>query len=372
MTVGFSLQKLTNKFNDSSSLDIASLCQLQSEQLTTQYPISFARIVYHSSLHKVHQEVINYAKTQAPFSQTELAYLRSEEWFTDYPPAFTFHEVKLKDLKSISYICPIGYNNQKPEYIHIIAHQPLSSNLQNYITLSAMLLSKYRDIILENNRQKSEIQLLEEILHRVGHQLRNSLAMIGLHAHNLYSKLEDNLQQEQAIIIRDSIQNLDTNLTQLLDCGQSAKLNIALQDLRSVLAESIKSLKPSIDQKQLKISIPDTSTSLAIDRLQMKQVFDNILSNAVHFSPDFGTITCSWQIFKSEVLIKILDEGPGLSQEDIKKIFTPFYSRRPGGTGLGLTIAKKIVLDHEGSLWAQSLSQSGAQFCLILPRPANI
>ncbi|MHC5831563.1 MAG: sensor histidine kinase, partial [Nostoc sp.] len=97
-----------------------------------------------------------------------------------------------------------------------------------------MLLSKYRDIVLENNRQKSEIKLLEEILHRVGHQLRNSLAMIGLHAHNLYSKLEDSLQQEQAIIIRDSIQNLDTNLTQLLDCGQSAKLNIALQDLRSV------------------------------------------------------------------------------------------------------------------------------------------
>ncbi|MGH7999722.1 MAG: sensor histidine kinase, partial [Brasilonema sp.] len=129
---------------------------------------------------------------------------------------------------------------------------------------------------------------------------------------------------------------------------------------------------PCIDRKQLKICIPDTSTSLAIDRLQMKQVFDNILSNAVHFSPDFGTITCSWQIFQSEVFIKISDEGPGLSQEDIKKIFTPFYSRRPGGTGLGLTIAKKIVLDHQGSLWAQSLPQGGAQFCLILPRPTNI
>ncbi len=371
MTIGFSLQTRGNDFNDSRSLDVQSFCQLQSEQLISQHPIFFARIVYHNSLRQVHEEVINYAQTQQPFSQTFLAYLRSEEWLTEYPPAFTFNEVNLNNFQSISYICPIGYKKQKPEYIQILAHQPLDSNLQNYVKLSAMLLSKYTEIFLENCRQKSEIKLLEEILHRVGHQLRNSLALIGLHAHNLYLKLQDNPQQDEAIIIRDSIQNLDTNLTQLLDCGQSAKLKIALQDLRSILAESIKCLQPCIDRKQLTISIPDTSTHLAIDRLQMKLVFDNILSNAVHFSPDFGTITCSWQIFQGEVLIKISDQGPGLSQEDLKKIFTPFYSRRPGGTGLGLTIAKKIVLDHQGSLWAQ-ISQGGAQFCLILPRPANI
>ncbi|MBW4501595.1 MAG: HAMP domain-containing histidine kinase [Scytonema hyalinum WJT4-NPBG1] len=371
MVTGFSLAGLENGTHDSSSLDIQSFCQLQSQQLTSQYPIFFARIVYHNSLRNAHEEVRNYA-LQEHFSPKTLAYLRSEEWLTDYPPAFTLSEVKLKDFQSISYICPIGYKNQKPEYIQIIAHQPLDSNLQESVKLSAMLLSKYTDIFLENSRQKSEIKLLEEILHRVGHQLRNSLALIGLQAHNLYLRLQDNPWQEQAIIVRDSIQDLDTNLTQLLDCGQGAKLRITLQDLRSVVAESIKCLQPCLDQKQVKILIPDTSTTLAIDRLQMKQVFDNILSNAVHFSPDLGTITCSWQIFQGEVLIKISDQGPGLSQEELKKIFTPFYSRRSGGTGLGLTIAKKIVLDHHGNLWAQSVSGGGAQFSLILPRPTNI
>ncbi|MEH2330485.1 sensor histidine kinase [Nostoc sp.] len=372
MTLGFSVQKLDNGSNYLSSSDIQSFCQLESEQLTSQHPIFFARIIYHDSLLRTNQEVINYGQDQVPFSPKTLAYLRSEVWLTDFPPALTLQEFKLKDFSSISYICPISYRNQKPEYIQIITPEPLSSSLQLYVKRSATLLSKYVDISLDYGRQKTEIKLLEDILHRVGHQLRNSLGLIGLYAHNLCLGLKDSPWQEQATIIGESIQDLDTNLNELIDCGQSAKLRVTLQDLRSLVVESITNLQPLINQKKLKILIPDTSTILKIDKLQMKQVFDNILSNAAHFSHNSGTITCSWQIFQDEVLIKISDQGPGLSQEDLQKIFTPFYSQRKGGTGLGLTIAKKIILDHQGSIWAQILSESGAQFSMILPRPRSV
>ena len=73
-------------------------------------------------------------------------------------------------------------------------------------------------------------------------------------------------------------------------------------------------------------------------------------------------------VFRDEVLVKVSDQGPGLSEEDLKQAFTPFYTRRPGGTGLGLAIAKKIILDHKGSLWVQNLSSGGAQFSFSLPR----
>ena len=324
MTLGFYVQKLENGSNYLNSSDIQSYCQLESEQLTSQYPIFFARIVYHDYLLKNHQEVINYGQDQAAFSQKTLAYLRSEAWLTDFPPALTLHEFKLKDFSSISYICPLAYRNQKPEYIQIITHKPLSESLQLYVKRSAMLLSKYADIYLDYGRQKTEIQLLEDILHRIGHQLRNSLGLIGLYTHNLCLGLEDSPWQEQATIIGESIQDLDTNLNELIDCGQSAKLRVKLQDLRSLVVESIKNLQPLINQKQLKILIPDTSTILKIDKLQMKQVFDNILSNAVHFSPNSGTITCSWQVFQDEVLIKISDQGPGLSQRIYKKYLPHF------------------------------------------------
>lgn len=372
MSVGFSLRKLEDGSNYLSSSELQSFCQLQSQQLTSQYPILCARIVYHDFLLKEHQEVINYGQKQTPFAHKFLAYLNSEKWLTDFPAVFNLQEFPLTDFSSFSYICPIGYKNQKPEYIHIITPEPLSPSLEMYVQQSAKMLSKYIDMYFDCGRQKAEIQLLEDVLHRIGHQLRNSLGLIGLYAHNLCSGLQDSPLQEQAKIIDESIQDLDTNLNELIDCGQGKKLRITPQDLRSLVVESINNLQPLINQKQLKIFIPDTSTTLKLDRLQMKQVFDNILSNAVHFSPTSGTITCSWQIFQEEVIIKISDQGPGLSKEDIQKIFTPFYSRRRGGTGLGLTIAKKIILDHQGSIWAQVLSKRGAQFSIILPRPKNI
>jgi signal transduction histidine kinase len=148
--------------------------------------------------------------------------------------------------------------------------------------------------------------------------------------------------QEQAAIIRDLAQDIDRDLTELIYCGQKAKLKVALQDLKSLILESIRGWQPWIEKKQLSVVYPNTSTELAIDRCQMKQVFDNLLSNAIHFSPEAGTITWNWQIFQDEILLQISDRGSGLSLEDQHKIFTPFYSRRSGGTGLGLTIAKKI------------------------------
>ena len=364
-----SLSKLNAGSKSSRSLELQDFCQLQIEHLTAQQPIFWAQAVYCDPLLSVHQNVSSFAQDQPHFSQRTLAYLKSEEWLIDFPPAFTLSELSLTHLASNCYICPFGYRNQKPEYILVLAHEPLSPTWQQNVKRSAMLLSKYLDTYSERECQQAEIRLLEHVVQRVGHQLRNPLALINLYAENLYLGLPFGPWQEQAAIIRETVQDLDTNLTELIYCGQGTKLRVALQDLRTIVAESIQGLKPLIAQKQLQICYPDTSTILAIDRLQMKQVFDNLLSNAVHFSPSSGTINCSWQVFQGEVLIQIADQGPGLSPEDIKKIFTPFYSRRPGGTGLGLTIAKKIVLDHQGSLWAQNSSLGGAQFCLSLPRP---
>lgn len=366
------LQPAGIKGHDLKPSNIQTYCQLQSEQLTNYYQILLVRIVYYDCFAEKYQEVINYSANQGTLSRNTLAYLRSESWLVDFPTVGQIYQFPMQPAHLFAYICPTGYRKQKPEYIQIIADQPISDNVQEYIQKSAMLLSNYADIYLDYGRQKSEIKLLEQVLHRVGHQLRSYLALVGLYAHNLCFSLKASPEYEQATIIRDSIEDIDNNLTELINCGQGEKLKVTPQDLRNLVLETVKTLQPLLDEKQAKISIPDTSTKLLIDYLQIKQVFNNILSNAVYFSPEAGTITCSWQIFQTEVLIKISDQGKGLSPEDMQKIFTPFYTRRPGGTGLGLTIAKKIILDHHGNLWAQSVAEGGAQFCIILPRTPNI
>jgi signal transduction histidine kinase len=350
------------------SVEAKEFCILASSHLTNYEPIFFARIVYHDFLNKTRQETIVYADQETPLDRRSIDYLRSEKWLLDYPPVFSITQPNLEHLSAFSYICPLGYRNQEPEYIHVIAKEPLSENLQQQVKQSAMLLSKYLNLYIDRNSRVSEIKILEQILQRIGHQLRNSLSLISLYVQNLCFGLKDHDLQPQAQIISQNIQNLDLKLNELIECSQGECLKLTHQDLRILILESIDSLQPSIQQKHLNIRISDTSVLLNVDRLQMKQVFDNLLSNAVHFSPIFGTIVCNWQIFQGEVLIKIADEGPGISPEDLPKIFNPFYSRREGGTGLGLTIAKKIVLDHQGSLWAQNLGSGGAQFSLILSR----
>lgn len=368
MAVGSSNHSLMTYDKDFQSLDLQNFCQLQIEQLTTQYPIFFARIVYQDLVTKNFHEFMNLNQRHLPFSQMTLTYLREETWLTDFPDALTLNELELEFITSKCYFCPLGYRNQKPEYLQIFSEISLSENMQEHVKKTALIIKKYFDLSLEARRQKAEIQLLEQTIQRASHQLSNSLSLIALYAQNLCFGLKNNSWQEQATVIRDSVQELETNLNELIYCGQSTKLRISLQDLKTLVMESVQELKPLIEKKQLKICSQNNSTTLVVDRLQMKQVFDNLLSNAVHFSPEFGRIVCSWQIFKNEILIRISDQGIGLSQEDIQKMFTPFYSRRVGGTGLGLTIAKKIVLDHHGCLYAQNLPPSGAQFSIVLPR----
>jgi signal transduction histidine kinase len=352
---------------DIARLDLISFFELQAKQLACQDPIFFARIVFYCPDTKKHEDTISYGEGVLQFDRELVNYLKSEQWLTEYPEVFTIDRIDLGP-QLFAYLCPWGYQNNRPEYILAIADRPLSASLQAHLQRAAILTEKYREIHQNWHKQKLESQVLQDIIQNITHQLRNSLALISLQAKNLWFGLKDRQEQSQAQVICDSIQNLDISLTESIDCSRSQVPLLIQHDLRQLVDESLKKLQPAIERKHLKISISETSTTLKIDRLQIQQVFDNLLSNAVHFSPIAGTIDCSWQIFQSEVSIQIADEGCGLSPEDLQKIFNPFYSRREGGTGLGLAIAKKIVLGHQGSLWAQNVKSGGARFSLILPR----
>jgi signal transduction histidine kinase len=369
MVVNYHSKSREHPVEDLDRLDFNSFFNLQASQLVDRDPIFFTRISFFIANTKKyeHHESMAYAQDSKPFDREFIDYLRSEQWLIDYPEVFTINEINLGDSQTFSYLCPWGYQNNQPEYIQVIANRPLPASLQKHLQIAATLSDKYRKIYLNWSEQKLEAQVLQDIVQNISHQLRNSLSLISLNAKNLWFILKDRPEQSQAQSICDSIQNLDISLTDSIDCSRSQIPRLVPQDLRQLVDESLKKLQPAIERKHLKVSVSETSTMLTVDRLQMRQVFDNLLSNAVHFSPLAGSITCSWQIFQSEVSIQISDEGCGLSPEDLQKIFNPFYSRREGGTGLGLTIAKKIVLGHQGSLWAQNVKAGGARFSLILP-----
>lgn len=115
-----------------------------------------------------------------------------------------------------------------------------------------------------------------------------------------------------------------------------------------------------------------------IDTDKMTQVLDNILNNAIKYSPDGGNITFSMKTTDSQLILSISDEGLGIPKADLPKIFDRFYrvdkarSRARGGTGLGLAIAKEIVKQHKGFIWAKSEYGHGSTFTIVLPYSKDI
>lgn len=118
---------------------------------------------------------------------------------------------------------------------------------------------------------------------------------------------------------------------------------------------------------------PINSIWMEIDTDKMTQVVDNILNNAIKYSPDGGKITVRMKTTEDQMILSISDQGLGIPKQDLPRIFDRFYrvdrarSRAQGGTGLGLSIAKEIIKQHKGFIWAKSEYGKGSTFTIVLP-----
>ncbi|MEA5566820.1 HAMP domain-containing sensor histidine kinase [Anabaena sp. UHCC 0399] len=364
-----SMQNLPNNL---SVVDVSKICQLIVQQLATLLPTRAVWTLYQNldtgkREFVAHSAAINNSSLTSSQSQI-ITYLQQEKWLLNDLSFLKVTQLNLVNEYQV-YVCCVGEEKAiASEYILICTDELLTTQQQQGFLGNAQILSQYLAMSKERSHHLDQINTLSQACGKIEHQLRNPLALINLYAENLRLALPDNALQAQALVIRQTVDELSAKLTDLLYYGQKAKLHIQLHNLQTIIAECIKSLEPSLKEKNITISHPAKALKVKVDSWQMKQVFDNLLGNAIHFSPPGGTVTCDWRIYRNEVLIEICDRGSGISETDLKQIFKPYYSRRVGGTGLGLAIAQKIILDHKGNLWAENLPEGGAQFSFTLPR----
>jgi len=357
-------------------VDVKDNCQLIMQQLVALLPTVAVWAVYQDLDTGKRQLVVEYTEEIISTVNTnyfnfepshfDFSYLQQEKWWRDDLASANIHELSVPEGYH-AYVCPVSQESAIAEYILVCTFEALSAKQQQLLLNNAQLLSNYLALYRERSHYQSEITCLSQSLGQTEHQLRNPLALINLCAENLRLALPEGSLQDQATLIRQTIDELSAKLTDLLYRGQRAQLKIKQHNLQTIIAQSIKNLQPWLTEKQLQIVYPEKPVYVSVDDWQMKQVFDNLLTNAIHFSPPGGTVTCNWYIYRNEVLIEICDRGSGIAAEDLKQIFKPYYSRRVGGTGLGLAIARKIILEHQGNLWAENLPQGGAQFSFTLP-----
>jgi signal transduction histidine kinase len=160
-----------------------------------------------------------------------------------------------------------------------------------------------------------------------------------------------------------------------LDTGD-LQVNLAPTDVRDVVGELVESARGTAGANghTFVVDVPDEPLAATADREKLRQVFQILLDNAIRYSPDGGTVTVGVESREGLVEVSVADEGIGIPQADQEQIFRKFYRGSdaesrigPGGTGLGLFIARGLVTAMGGRIWVESREGEGSTFAFELP-----
>lgn len=246
--------------------------------------------------------------------------------------------------------------------------------------------NQQRDLICANTEinelhekadQSEKLASVGQLCSTIAHEIRNPLGMINLYA-KLISKNIENLPDKEAIeslnnsasIITSATANLEDLLTQLLDFSKPLKINKSEDNIELAVNEVVNLVKPAFNEKMVNIALKNDLSSnikLKFDRAKISQCLLNIVKNALEASnkDDLVEVILASKGNKA-VSVTVKDQGTGILPKDRIKLFTPFYTTKKEGTGLGLAQAKKIVEAHGGNLNIVSSDTSGTIFELAL------
>lgn len=207
------------------------------------------------------------------------------------------------------------------------------------------------------------------------HEIKNHLSTFGLNLQLLAEDFNDpQTQRERRAFER--VQRLQNECERLVEVSNDflrfsriEQLNLQPCDLLIVLEELIDFFGPMARNSNIKVNryLPSDLPPVFLDSEIFKQALLNLLLNAEQAMPKGGEVTIQAIISPENLTLNLIDTGKGISSEALEKIFKPFYSTRPGGTGLGLPTTKKIIEAHGGTIEAQSEPGKGTKFSIRLP-----
>jgi len=265
--------------------------------------------------------------------------------------------------------------------------EQLQENERLQSQINRELEQKVEERTKEISRQKEEISQKNEALMAlneeknhlisiVAHDLGNPLANIKLFA-QIIKRTANNLtgkQHGQLDVITESSESMMAMINKILDVNaiEAGKINLSPEVMKvsKVLGEAVQELESKANKKEITLHFEHTQEERAvkIDRLYAKHVFENLISNAIKFSPTGKNVYIKLSNNGNKLRVVVRDEGPGISEEDMKKIFRKYQklSSRPTAgersTGLGLSIVKKYVDLMEGKVWCENSPNEGAAF----------
>ena len=238
-------------------------------------------------------------------------------------------------------------------------------------------------VLHDTTEQEKEERERRLFVSNVSHELRTPLTSVKSYLEALdEGALSEPVAPDFIKVSLDETNRMMRMVTDLLHLSRidnaSSHLDVELINFTAfitfILNRFDKMRGPDEEKKyELVRDYPITSVWIEIDTDKMTQVIDNILNNAIKYSPDGGKITVTMKTTDDQMILSISDQGLGIPKQDLPRIFDRFYrvdrarSRAQGGTGLGLSIAKEIIKQHKGFIWAKSEYGKGSTFTIVLP-----
>lgn len=227
----------------------------------------------------------------------------------------------------------------------------------------------------ENRRLLEQYTEIASLVGSLAHEIRNPLSTVNL---NLQLLAEDfgepqNQNERRALhkieILQKECQRLEEILGEFLRFVRISDLELRPEDLNEIVAEMIDFHGPQAQVANIVIrdNLPESLPKVLLDRDMFKQALLNLMLNAHQAMPRGGELILQTHADDRFVHLDVIDTGIGMTSETLQKVFKPFYSTRPGGSGLGLPTAKRIIDAHHGKLTVESAPGKGTKFTIRLP-----
>lgn len=223
----------------------------------------------------------------------------------------------------------------------------------------------------ETVRLKESMAELGELSAGIAHEFRNSLATI-LGFARLVEKQGGAESREHAMAITAECTALRRVVDDFLRFANPARLVVEPVDLASLFADLREDLKQRACGRTVAYEVQPGLPTISGDETLLRRAFTNLVRNACDAAPEGGRVSVSHEIAGRELVLHVDDDGPGIPPDERQRVFIPFFTRKEHGTGLGLALARKVVVHHGGRIAVEDAPSGGARLSVTLPlRPPS-
>jgi len=276
---------------------------------------------------------------------------------------------------------PIGVLNVYTGKPHAFSREEINI-LAALASLSAIAIEKarlYERVMRVEDyvRKNEKLSLLGGLSAEVAHEIRNPMNVINMLIHSMEQDMEAGDPKRRDVeIIRRKVAQADQMVTQLLDITRSRDPVIEPVDINRLLEELLLLMRHRFSLKNIRVlsRLSQGLPALQGDRLRLEQAFLNLIFNATEAMPEGGRLTIATQLSEARnpdqgprLTVSVRDSGIGITQEQQKRLFEPFFTLRPMGVGLGLSVVQRVVKDHQGSIRVKSRPGKGSLFLVEFP-----